>query len=54
MREEQGMATAQETDPFLKADFPARTPKRHGQSFPDVHQAHRPMTRGPGPTCHTY
>jgi hypothetical protein len=28
------MATAREIDPFLKADFPARTPKRYGQSFP--------------------
>jgi hypothetical protein len=28
------MATAREIDPFLKADLPARAPKRHGQSFP--------------------
>jgi hypothetical protein len=29
----EGMATAREIDPFLKADLPARTPKRHGQSL---------------------
>jgi hypothetical protein len=34
MREGQGMATAREIDPFLKADLPTRAPKRHGQSFP--------------------
>jgi hypothetical protein len=28
------MATAREIDPFLKADFPTRAPKRHGQSLP--------------------
>jgi hypothetical protein len=28
------MVTAREIDPFLKADFPACAPKRHGQSFP--------------------
>jgi hypothetical protein len=27
------MATAREIDPFLKADLPTRTPKRHGQSL---------------------
>jgi hypothetical protein len=27
------MATAREIDPLLKADFPTRTPKRHGQSL---------------------
>jgi hypothetical protein len=43
------MATAREIDPFLKADLPARALKRHGQSFPDVHQGHRPMTRGQAP-----
>jgi hypothetical protein len=34
MREEQGMVTAREIDPFLKADLPTRAPKRHGQSLP--------------------
>jgi hypothetical protein len=28
------MATAWEINPFLKAYFPARAPKCHGQSFP--------------------
>jgi hypothetical protein len=28
------MATAWEIDPFLKADFPTRAPKHHGQSLP--------------------
>jgi hypothetical protein len=28
------MATAQEIDPFLKADLPTRAPKRHEQSLP--------------------
>jgi hypothetical protein len=27
------MATAWGVDPFLKADLPTRTPKRHGQSL---------------------
>jgi hypothetical protein len=27
------MATARGVDPFLKADLPTRTPKRHGQSL---------------------
>jgi hypothetical protein len=29
----EGMATAWEVDPFLKADLLTRTPKRHGQSL---------------------
>jgi hypothetical protein len=28
------MATAQGMDPFLKAHFPTRAPKRHRQSLP--------------------
>jgi hypothetical protein len=28
-----GMATARGIDPFLKADLPTRTPKRHEQSL---------------------
>jgi hypothetical protein len=34
MQEERGMAIARGMDPFLKADLPARAPKRHGQSLP--------------------
>jgi hypothetical protein len=33
-QEERGMFTAQEIDPFLKADLPTRAPKRHGRSLP--------------------
>jgi hypothetical protein len=33
MQEEQGMTTAREIDPFLKADLPTRALKRHKQSF---------------------
>jgi hypothetical protein len=32
--EKQGMAATQGMNPFLKADFPARAPKHHGQSLP--------------------
>jgi hypothetical protein len=32
--EKQGMAATRRMNPFLKADFPARAPKRHGQSLP--------------------
>jgi hypothetical protein len=46
------MTTTQEIDPFLKADFPTRAPKRHGQSLSQRAPGY-PMTRGPGPTCHT-
>jgi hypothetical protein len=53
MREEQGMATAREIDPFLKADLPARALKRHGQSFPRRASGSPPYDTGPGPTCHT-
>jgi hypothetical protein len=28
------MVTAQEIDPFLKANLPTRAPKHHGQSLP--------------------
>jgi hypothetical protein len=34
MQEERGTTTARKIDPFLKADFPTRAPKRHGQSLP--------------------
>jgi hypothetical protein len=54
MREEQAMATAREIDPFLKADLPTRPPRSvTGKVSPDVLQGSYPMTRGPGPTCHT-
>jgi hypothetical protein len=42
MREEQGMVTAWEIDPFLKAYLPTRDLKRHGQSPPP------PPRRTPG------
>ena len=32
--EKQGMAATRGMNPFLKADFPARAPKRHGQGLP--------------------
>jgi hypothetical protein len=32
--EKQGMAATQGMNPFLKADFPARVPKRHRRSLP--------------------
>jgi hypothetical protein len=38
MREMRGMATARGVSPFLKADFPARATKRHGQVSPNAHQ----------------
>jgi hypothetical protein len=34
MQEKRGMATARGMNSFLKADFPARAPKRHGQGLP--------------------
>jgi hypothetical protein len=34
MQEKRGMATARWMNSFLKADFPARAPKRHGQGLP--------------------
>jgi hypothetical protein len=53
MQEDRGMATAREIDPFLKADFPLVPRSVTGKVSPDVHQGSHPMTRGPGPTCHT-
>jgi hypothetical protein len=32
--EKQGMAATRGMNPFLKADYPARAPKRHGQGLP--------------------
>jgi hypothetical protein len=34
MQERRGMDTARGMNSFLKADFPARAPKRHGQGLP--------------------
>jgi hypothetical protein len=34
MQEKRGMATARGMNSFLKADYPARAPKRHGQGLP--------------------
>jgi hypothetical protein len=34
MQEKRGMATARGMNSFLKADFPARARKRHGQGLP--------------------
>jgi hypothetical protein len=34
MQEKRGMATARGMNSFLKVDFPARAPKRHGQGLP--------------------
>ncbi len=47
------MATARGMNSFLKTDFPARAPKRHGQGLPDAHQGSHSMTWGPGLTCRT-
>jgi hypothetical protein len=47
------MAATRGMNPFLKADFPTRAPKRHEQSLLDAHQGSHHMTRGLGPTCHT-
>jgi hypothetical protein len=51
--EKQGMVATRGMNPYLKADSPARTPKRHGQVSPDAHQRTQSMARGPGPTSHT-
>jgi hypothetical protein len=49
MREEQGLATAREIDPYLKADLPARAPKSHGQSFPRRAPVSPPYDTGASP-----
>jgi hypothetical protein len=46
------MATARGMDPFLKADLPARAPKRHGQSLPRCVSGFPSYDTGPSPTCH--
>jgi hypothetical protein len=43
------MATAWEIDPFLKAYFPTRTPKRHGQSLPQRALGFPPYDMGARP-----
>jgi hypothetical protein len=43
------MATAREIDPFLKADFPTRAPKRHGQSLPRCAPGFPPYDTGARP-----
>jgi hypothetical protein len=43
------MATAWEIDPFLKADLPARAPKRHEQSFPQRAPGSLPYDMGARP-----
>jgi hypothetical protein len=49
MEEKRGMATAQGTSSFLKADFPVRAPKRHGRVSPNAHQGIQTMAWGPDP-----
>jgi hypothetical protein len=43
------MATAWEIDPFLKADFPIRASKRHGQSLPRRAPGFPPYDMGASP-----
>jgi hypothetical protein len=43
------MATAREIDPFLKADFPTRAPKHHGQSLPRCAPGFPPYDTGARP-----
>jgi hypothetical protein len=43
MEEKRGMATARGMSPFLKADFPARAPKRHRRVSPNARQGIQPM-----------
>jgi hypothetical protein len=51
--EKQDMAATRRVNPFLKADFPDRVSKHHGQGLPRCAPGFPPMTWGPGPTCHT-
>jgi hypothetical protein len=53
MQGERGTATARGMSPFLKADFPARAPKRMGKVYPNAHQGSHSMTWGPGLTRRT-
>jgi hypothetical protein len=43
------MATTREINPFLKAEFPARAPKRHGQSLPRCAPGFPPYDTGARP-----
>ena len=43
------MATAREIDPFLKAYFPTRAPKHHGQSLPQCAPGFPPYDMGARP-----
>jgi hypothetical protein len=47
--EKQGMAATQGMNPFLKADSPARAPKRHGQSLPQCTPGFPPYDMGARP-----
>jgi hypothetical protein len=47
--EKQGMAATRGMNPLLKADSPARAPKRHGRVSPNAHQGTHPMAWGPTP-----
>jgi hypothetical protein len=53
MQEKRGMATARGMNSFLKANFLARAPKRHGQGLPRRAPGFPFYDMGPGPTCHT-
>jgi hypothetical protein len=50
MEEKRGMATARGMSSFLKADFPARAPKRHERVSPNAHKVSS-LWHG-GPTLH--
>jgi hypothetical protein len=49
MQEKRDMATARGMNSFLKVNFPARAPKRHGQVSPNAHQGTQPMAWGADP-----
>jgi hypothetical protein len=51
--EKQGMAGTRGMNPFLKANFPARAPKHHGQGLPRRAPGFLSYDTGPGLTCHT-
>jgi hypothetical protein len=51
--EKQDMAATRRVNPFLKADFPARAPKRHEQGLPRCAPGFPSYDMGLGPTCHT-
>jgi hypothetical protein len=47
------MAATRGVNPFLKADFPAHAPKRHGQGLPRCTPGFPSYDTGPGLTCNT-